>query len=72
MDAAIKAGMPMIKVGDPVYAEPLAVALDKAGPDPTDFNVAVTKIIKDMHADGTLKGFSEKWFGIDLTQVPGQ
>src|SRR6187431_533863 len=42
VDAAINAGMPMVKVGDPVYAEPLAVAVDKGGPDPTDFVAAVT------------------------------
>jgi polar amino acid transport system substrate-binding protein len=72
VDSAIKAGMPLVKVGDPVYAEPLAVAIDKTGPDDTDFVVAVNKIIKDMHEDGTLKGFSEKWFGIDLTQAPTQ
>ena len=72
MDSAIKAGMPLVKVGDPVYAEPLAVAIDKAGPDDTDFVVAVNKIVKDMHDDGTLTGFSEKWFGIDLTQTPTQ
>jgi polar amino acid transport system substrate-binding protein len=72
VDGAIKAGLPLVKVGDPVYAEPLAVAVDKGGPDPTDFVAAVTQIVKDMHADGTLKGFSEKWFGLDLTEAPGQ
>ena len=72
VDAAIKAGMPMVKVGDPVYAEPLAVALDKGGPDPSDFVTAVNGILTDMRSDGTLKGFSEKWFGIDLTQTPTQ
>jgi len=70
VDAAIKAGMPLVKVGDPVYAEPLAVAIDKAGPADADFVAAVDRIVKDMHADGTLKGFSEKWFGLDLTQTP--
>lgn len=70
VDAAIKAGMPLVKVGDPVYAEPLAVAIDKAGPADADFVAAVDKIVKEMHADGTLKGFSEKWFGLDLTQAP--
>lgn len=70
VDAAIKAGMPMVKVGDPVYAEPLAVAIDKSGPADADFVAAVDAIVKDMHADGTLKGFSEKWFGLDLTQAP--
>jgi polar amino acid transport system substrate-binding protein len=72
VEEAIKANMPMVKVGDPVYAEPLAVAADKAGPDPTDFIAAVTKIVQDMHADGTLKAMSEKWFGLDLTEPPTQ
>ena len=43
VEGAIKAGLPLVKVGDPVYAEPLAVAVDKAGPDPTDFVAAVTR-----------------------------
>jgi polar amino acid transport system substrate-binding protein len=72
VEAAIKAGMPMIPVGDPVYAEPLAVAVDKSGPDTTDFVAAVTAIIQEMHVDGTLTGFSEKWFGLDLTKAPTQ
>ena len=33
VDGAIKAGLPLVKVGDPVYFEPLAVAVDKGGPD---------------------------------------
>ncbi len=72
VEGAIKAGLPLVKVGDPVYAEPLAVAVDKAGPDPTDFVAAVTQIVKDMHADGTLTAMSTKWFGLDLTQAPTQ
>jgi polar amino acid transport system substrate-binding protein len=72
VDGAIAAGLPMIKVGDPVYAEPLAVATDQSGPDPSDFVTAVTAIIQEMHEDGTLTAMSEKWFGLDLTQAPTQ
>ncbi|HEY4189855.1 MAG TPA: transporter substrate-binding domain-containing protein [Candidatus Limnocylindrales bacterium] len=72
VDGAIKAGLPLVKVGDPVYAEPLAVAVDKSGPDPTDFVAAVTQIVQDMHADGTLSAMSTKWFGLDLTTPPTQ
>ena len=73
IEGAIKAGMPLVKVGDPVYAEPLAIAIDKAGPDDSDFLAAATAIVKQMHEDGTLKAFSEKWFdGVDLTQTPTQ
>src|SRR5262249_38260883 len=70
VDGAIKAGLPVVKVGDPVYAEPLAIAIDKSGPDPSDFNAKLKTIIDSMHQDGTLKGFSMHWFGVDLTQPP--
>jgi ABC-type amino acid transport substrate-binding protein len=68
VDGAIKQGMPLVKVGDPVFYEPLAVAVDKSGPDDTDFMVELTKIIEDMHADGTLSALSMKWFETDLTK----
>ena len=70
VDGAIKAGLPVVKVGAPVYAEPLAVAVDKKGPSDTDFVVKLTQIINDMHSDGTLTAFSQKWFGADLTKAP--
>ncbi len=66
--AGIAGGAPMIVVGDPVFYEPLAVATDKNGPPHAALQAALDKIIKDMHADGTLSGFSKKWFdGQDLT-----
>lgn len=67
VDGAIKAGLPVVKVGDPVYFEPLAVAVDKSGPPDSDFMAALKKIVDDMHADGTLTSFSTKWFGSDFT-----
>jgi len=67
VDGAIKAGLPLVKVGDPVFFEPLAVAVDKSGPPDTDFVPALKKIIDDMHTDGTLSTMSTKWFGVDLT-----
>jgi polar amino acid transport system substrate-binding protein len=67
VDGAIKAGLPLVKVGDPVYFEPLAVAVDKKGPADTDFMPMLNKIISDMHADGTLTAMSQKWFGADFT-----
>jgi polar amino acid transport system substrate-binding protein len=70
IDAAIANGTPIVKVGTPVFVEQLAASMDKAGPDPTDFTAAVTKIIDDMHADGTLTAMSNKWFKADLTQKP--
>jgi polar amino acid transport system substrate-binding protein len=70
VDAGIKNGTPIIKIGDPVFTEQLAVAVDKSGPPTTDFMPALSKIITDMHADGTLKTLSEKWLGGDLTKPP--
>ena len=65
---AIKDGTPMVKVGDPVFYEPLAVATDKTGPAHAELQAALDQIVKDMHADGTLTAFSKKWFeGQDLT-----
>jgi len=66
----IKSGAPMIVVGDPVFYEPLAVAMDKSGPPHAELLAAINQIIKDMHADGTLSASSKKWFdGQDFTTV---
>ena len=70
VDGAIAAGLPVVKVGDPVYFEPLAVAVDKKGPDDTDFVARLKTIIDAMHTDGTLTALSQKWFKADLTKGP--
>jgi polar amino acid transport system substrate-binding protein len=72
VDAAIADGLPLVKVGKPVFSEPLAVAFDRGGPDPTSIVEKVNQILDEMRADGTLKALSEKWFdGVDLTVDPG-
>jgi len=70
VDAAIANKTPIVKVGAPVFTEQLAVAVDKSGPTDTDFVAAVSKIVIDMHADGTLSALSNKWFKADLTTPP--
>ncbi len=70
VEQAIKANQPVVKVGDPVYFEPLAIALDKSGPNDSDFLAKVSQIVTDMHSDGTLTKFSMKWYGLDLTKGP--
>lgn len=68
IDQAIKNGVPIVTVGDPVFFEPLAVATDKAGPPHAELQAELDRIIREMHDDGTLRGFSEKWYdGLDLT-----
>ena len=62
----LKDGLPVVPVGDPVFYEPLAAALDKSGPRHTPSRMLAAmekKIVGDMHADGTLTALSEKWFG---------
>lgn len=72
VDGAIAAGSPMVKIGEPIFTENLAVAIDKSGPPHAALLYEIDKIIGDMHADGTLTELSEKWFdGEDLTQDPG-
>jgi ABC-type amino acid transport substrate-binding protein len=69
VDQAIANGVPISKLGSPAFVENLAVALDKrSAKDPKQLLEAISRIINDMHNDGTLKAASLKWFqGIDLT-----
>jgi polar amino acid transport system substrate-binding protein len=65
---AIAAGAPMEPLGDPVFAEPLSVALDMSGPPHAELLYEIDRIIGEMHEDGTLTALSEQWFeGLDLT-----
>lgn len=67
---AIDKGRPLKIVGDPIFAEPLAVAFDKSAPlDNTRLVEEVSRIIEEMHDDGTLTDLSMKWYGEDLTKV---
>ena len=70
IDQYIADGGPVKVVGDPMYGEPLAIAFDKASPiDNASLVAAVSAIIDEMHADGTLTELSMKWYGEDITQV---
>jgi len=72
VDKAISDGIPVVKLGTPVYVENLAVAIDKKSPkDPRSLLDAISKIITNMHSDGTLKVSSIKWFnGVDRSVAP--
>lgn len=66
---AIDDEVPIVAVGDPVFFEPLAVATDKSGPAHAELQAALDQIVADMHEDGTLTEFSEKWYGgLDLSK----
>lgn len=71
IQGAIDAGAPIQFLGDPLFWEPDSIAIDKsASTDPTAFTDAVSKIVDDMHSDGTLSQLSNQWFGVDYTQAP--
>lgn len=71
VEAAIQGGVPIQRVGSPVFSENLAVAFDKSGTLDNSAAVArVGEIIQEMHNDGTLTELSMKWFGEDLTADP--
>jgi polar amino acid transport system substrate-binding protein len=64
-------GVPVVKVGSPVYSEDLSVAIDKAHTlDPMPLVTELDNAVKAMHSDGTLSRLSTQWFGVDLTQAP--
>jgi polar amino acid transport system substrate-binding protein len=56
------------QVGEPLYYEPLSIAFDKNDPvDNASLVQAVSDIVDEMHADGTLTELSMKWYNTDLT-----
>ena len=62
-------GNPVKIIGDPLFYEPLSVAIDKSSElDPASLTEAADQIVADMHEDGTLSELSEKWYdGTDLS-----
>lgn len=71
VDKAIQDGIDVEKIGGPVYVENLAVAIDKqSAKDPKSLLEAISKIVNDLHTDGTLTKSSLKWYdGVDLSVV---
>jgi len=70
IDDAIVNNQPIVKIGEPIFVEDLAVAIDKSGPPHAALLYEIDKIIGQMHADGTLTDLSNQWFEADLTQSP--
>jgi polar amino acid transport system substrate-binding protein len=68
LQEAVKKGEPIKIIGEPLYYEPLAAAIDKSSDlDPTSLVDKVSSVIQQMHEDGTLTQLSKKWYGQDLT-----
>jgi len=62
--AAIEQGYPIKVVGDPLFLEPLSVAIDKGDPE---WGAKLAEIVQQLKDDGTLAELSTKWYGADLT-----
>lgn len=63
----LKDGKPLRIVGEPLFYEPIAVAIDKGD---AEFAAKIKEIIEAMRADGTLKKLSEQRLGVDVTTPP--
>lgn len=61
---AVKAGYPIKQLGEPVFYEPLAVAIEHGD---REFGEKIAEAVKGMQSDGTLTKLSEKWYGVDYT-----
>jgi polar amino acid transport system substrate-binding protein len=69
LEGAVDKGKAIKLVGEPIFYEPLAVAIDRNAPeDPQPLVDAISAIIEEMHADGTLTELSMKWYDTDLTK----
>lgn len=62
---AQKRGYPIRPVGEPLFKEPIAVAIDKGD---GEFGAKIKEIVTAMKEDGTLARLSERYYGTDLTQ----
>lgn len=51
------------EIGSEINAYPFAKSEEGK-----EMSEAISKVIKEMHEDGTLAGFSKKWFGLDTTK----
>jgi len=64
-----KKGVPIEFLDKPVYYEELAISIDKAAAPNAKFLAELTRIVNEMHADGTLSNLSMKYFdGLDVTK----
>jgi polar amino acid transport system substrate-binding protein len=65
---AITNGKPLKQLGDPLFFEYLAPAIDRnSSLDPKSFIAKVSEIVAGLHKDGTLLQLSQKYYSADLT-----
>jgi len=65
--AFVDSGHPIKELGEPIFFEYLAAAIDKkASKDPVSLVKKVTEVIQGMNSDGTLQKLSQQYYGTDL------
>jgi polar amino acid transport system substrate-binding protein len=70
---AIKDGLLIKQLGEPLFFEYLATAIDKkSSQDPVAFVRHVSELIQQMHSDGTLLKLSQQYYGEDFTTAASQ
>jgi polar amino acid transport system substrate-binding protein len=66
-------GMPLKQLGEPLFFEYLAGAVDKASSkDPVPFVQKLSEIIQEMNSDGTLAELSQKYYETDLATAAAE
>ncbi len=66
-------GLPLKQLGTPVYYEYLAAAFDKKSTlDSVPLAQEVSRILAEMHSDGTMNKLSQQYYGLDLTSAAGE
>ena len=71
--SAIQDGLPIKRLGGPLYYDFVAAAVDRSSHlDPVPLVKRVTEIIQEMHADGTLARLSKQYYGADWAQYAAQ
>lgn len=61
---AEKAGYPIKQLGEPVFYEPLAIAVEHGD---AELEAKIAEAVAAMQADGSLSELSKKWYGVDYT-----
>jgi polar amino acid transport system substrate-binding protein len=70
---AIEDGLPLKQLGQPVFFEYLAAAVDKkSSQDPAAFVRKVGEVVQQMHSDGTLLTLSQEYYGEDFTTAASE
>jgi polar amino acid transport system substrate-binding protein len=63
--ALVEQGVPVKVVGQPLFLDPLAIAIQPGDPE---LEALLRDTVEGMRADGTLANLSNNWFGYDFTR----